>query len=61
MAIKYAKSTKLSNDTYLMHCPMAFKNKGADWLQNSKDVINPYYGDKMLTCGSTKETIAKAD
>ena len=41
---------------YVMHCPMANNNKGADWLSTSKEVKNPYYGQSMLTCGEvTKE------
>ncbi|HBC04965.1 MAG TPA: efflux RND transporter periplasmic adaptor subunit [Aequorivita sp.] len=41
---------------YVMHCPMANNNKGADWLSISKEVKNPYYGQSMLTCGEiTKE------
>jgi Cu(I)/Ag(I) efflux system membrane fusion protein len=36
---------------YVLHCPMADNNKGADWLSTSKEVKNPYYGQAMLTCG----------
>tara|TARA_B110000305_G_C19368804_1_gene603357 strand:- start:477 stop:998 length:522 start_codon:yes stop_codon:yes gene_type:complete len=36
---------------YKMYCPMAFNNQGASWLQNTKDVSNPYYGASMLKCG----------
>ncbi len=42
---------------YLQHCPMAFNNKGADWLSLSKEIKNPYFGASMLTCGKTKKTI----
>lgn len=41
---------------YLAFCPMAFDNKGAYWLQTSKEIQNPYFGKKMLTCGEIKET-----
>jgi len=34
-----------------MHCPMAFNNKGADWLQHGEDLVNPYFGEEMLQCG----------
>lgn len=44
-------------ELYLTHCPMAFDDKGASWLSNSRTVRNPYYGDKMLSCGSVKETL----
>lgn len=36
---------------YQMHCPMAFQGKGGSWLQETKDLRNPYYGSMMLTCG----------
>lgn len=36
---------------YKQYCPMAFGNKGASWLSDSKDIRNPYFGDKMLKCG----------
>ncbi|MER3320045.1 MAG: efflux RND transporter periplasmic adaptor subunit [Allomuricauda sp.] len=42
---------------YVMHCPMANNNKGADWLSTTKEVKNPYYGEAMLTCGEVKEEI----
>ena len=42
---------------YVLHCPMANNNKGADWLSNSKEVKNPYYGQSMLTCGVVAKEI----
>ena len=42
---------------YLEYCPMANGNTGAYWLSNEKEIKNPYFGDKMLKCGSVKETI----
>jgi Cu(I)/Ag(I) efflux system membrane fusion protein len=39
------------------HCPMAFDNAGAYWLQDHTTVANPYYGDAMLRCGSEVEVI----
>lgn len=47
-------STDSPSNIFLAHCPMARKGKGADWLQESKTVANPYYGSSMLRCGSTK-------
>jgi len=52
--------TSGKSDVVKMHCPMAFNNKGADWLQNSEDLANPYYGAMMLKCGSVKDTLATA-
>jgi Cu(I)/Ag(I) efflux system membrane fusion protein len=45
---------------YVMHCPMAFDNRGAQWLQNSQELRNPYFGQTMLKCGSIEEVIASA-
>ncbi len=42
---------------YKAHCPMAFDNKGADWLQLDEDILNPYFGASMLKCGEVKEVI----
>ena len=30
---------------------MAFDFKGADWLQRTKTIDNPYFGASMLRCG----------
>ena len=52
------KGGKLSTGMlYLDYCPMANGNTGAFWLSNEKDIKNPYFGDKMLKCGSVKEMI----
>lgn len=42
---------------YKQHCPMAFDNKGANWLSDKKEIFNPYFGDKMLKCGSSKDSL----
>lgn len=42
---------------YLLHCPMAFDNSGADWLQPDDQTHNPYFGEQMLQCGGVKEVI----
>ena len=41
----------LDKTIYVQHCPMADNNHGADWLSQSSEVRNPYYGEAMLTCG----------
>ena len=38
-------------------CPMAFNNEGGYWLSDNDEIKNPYFGDKMLTCGSVKEKL----
>ena len=41
----------------VMHCPMVYPDRGADWLQSSEPLQNPYFGAMMLKCGEVKETI----
>ena len=54
--IALAKATKPAK-TFVQFCPMAANGQGASWLSDKKEVRNPYYGDKMLKCGSVKEEI----
>lgn len=49
----------IAGEFYVAHCPMAFNDKGANWLSPSKNIKNPYFGDKMLSCGSVEETLKK--
>ncbi|MHC4133245.1 MAG: efflux RND transporter periplasmic adaptor subunit, partial [Planctomycetota bacterium] len=42
---------------YKINCPMAFNNKGADWLQIDEDIRNPYFGASMYKCGQVIEVI----
>ena len=46
----------VENTLYRQYCPMAFRDKGAYWLSGEKEIRNPYFGDKMLTCGEVKDT-----
>ena len=46
-----------SGTLYKQYCPMAFNNTGAYWISSSKDILNPYFGDKMLKCGRVSEEI----
>lgn len=45
------------NVVYVQNCPMAFDNEGADWVSNEKQIRNPYFGDRMLRCGTVVEVI----
>ncbi len=42
---------------YKQFCPMAFEGKGGYWISDVQEIRNPYYGDKMLKCGSVVETL----
>ena len=51
------KISKQDMPIYYQHCPMFDNGKGADWLSKEEPIKNPYYGNQMLTCGKTVETI----
>lgn len=42
-------------EAYVQYCPMVKKS----WLSNNKAIKNPYYGNKMLSCGKVTETLDK--
>ena len=44
-------------EIFYAYCPMAFNNEGAYWLSDQQQIRNPYFGDKMLTCGEVKEKL----
>ncbi len=47
----------INEKVYHQFCPMADNNTGAYWLSKEEKVINPYFGDAMLTCGEVKQVI----
>ncbi len=53
--LSFVKAFGNSEDIFVQYCPMVKKS----WLSNNKAVKNPYYGNKMLTCGKVAETISK--
>ena len=44
-------------EAFYEYCPMAFNNEGAYWLSDQEKIRNPYFGDKMLTCGTVEEKL----
>ena len=55
--IRAVRAVGLNEDTsaHLAFCPMAFEGRRADWLQNDKELLNPYFGAAMLRCGEFEE------
>ncbi|MFT5673328.1 MAG: Cu(I)/Ag(I) efflux system membrane fusion protein, partial [Polaribacter sp.] len=47
----------INEKVFVSFCPMADNNKGAYWLSKEEKVINPYFGNAMLTCGEIKQVI----
>jgi hypothetical protein len=39
------------------YCPMAFDKKGAIWINEVKEIKNPYFGSEMPKCGEIKEEL----
>jgi hypothetical protein len=52
------KAGMLEGKIFVAFCPMAFDDKGGYWLTGQRKIVNPYFGDEMLTCGSIEETIS---
>ncbi len=51
------KFKPFSETVYIQHCPMADTSKGADWLSQDDEIINPYFGESMLSCGEVSDVI----
>jgi hypothetical protein len=47
----FGSSQKLYQD----FCPMYDDGKGAIWISEIKEIKNPYFGSKMIGCGSMKK------
>ena len=47
----------VNENVYIQFCPMADNNKGAYWISLEEEIRNPYFGEKMLKCGTVKEAI----
>lgn len=46
-----------SGKVHKCFCPMARNNQGGSWFSTEAEILNPYYGDKMLKCGTIKKTL----
>jgi hypothetical protein len=54
---RLVKNAGLKNaGIYYDHCPMAFDEKGANWLSNTADINNPYE-NKMHDCGEIADSL----
>lgn len=47
----------IDQKVFVDFCPMADSNDGAYWMSSEEKVINPYFGEAMLTCGEVKQII----
>jgi hypothetical protein len=59
MLFDLVKTTGLKGKTiYRQYCPMAFNDQGAYWLSDKEEILNPYFGNKMLHCGDVTDTLS---
>lgn len=42
---------------YQDFCPMYNNGRGGTWISETKEIVNPYEGTKMLNCGSVKKVL----
>lgn len=47
----------MEETVYEDFCPMADEDRGGNWLSLEKEIRNPYFGAKMLKCGSVESII----
>ncbi len=57
IALAERAGNPLDSDLRVVHCPMAFDDVGADWVQVGEVVSNPYFGSEMLRCGAVVRTL----
>lgn len=53
---KHISNTGADVKLYQQYCPM-YGEEGAFWLSDDSVIKNPYFGDKMLNCGSVEQQI----
>ena len=58
LTYRFLKTVDIKNvQVYHQYCPLALNEQSADWLSASPEIENPYFGQKMLTCGVLIDTI----
>lgn len=47
----------INQKVYKQFCPMANSDIGAIWLSKENEIMNPYFGEAMLKCGTIEKII----
>ena len=55
----HVRGDQASEPFHQMFCPMV-KGGAGDWLQPDSNLLNPYWGSQMLTCGDVVRTLSPA-
>ena len=51
----------LSTPLRVVYCPMAFDNRGGEWVQRGEEIDNSYFGAAMRRCGEFRATLGPGD
>ena len=51
------RGEKTANKLVHLYCPMV-PGGGGDWMQPDDEVVNPYWGSEMLSCGEAVDNLA---
>lgn len=57
----HSEPSAFPQELLIMHCPMVYDDRGADWLQANEPLLNPYFGAMMLKCGETKTKVSEME
>ncbi len=52
LADKAPPSSEVAKVLFVAHCPMANEGTGADWIQQTDAIANPFFASSMKECGS---------
>lgn len=47
----------MENTLYVQYCPMVGGDVGAHWLSMEEQIRNPYFGNRMLSCGEVQQVL----
>jgi Cu(I)/Ag(I) efflux system membrane fusion protein/cobalt-zinc-cadmium efflux system membrane fusion protein len=50
-------SEKVAPRLFAIFCPMALDDEGAEWLQDSEEIANPYFATQMKHCGEITRSV----
>ncbi|WP_196885299.1 efflux RND transporter periplasmic adaptor subunit [Aureivirga sp. CE67] len=55
--VALVEKVSLDRKLNVFHCPMANSNEGGNWINDKSEVLNPYFGDAMLSCGTLENEL----
>src|SRR5690606_32701288 len=55
--INAVKTFGINQKVYVDYCPMVKDDLGAFWMSTEEEILNPYFGASMLSCGEITDEI----